>query len=82
MKKEAYIDSNTKKLREWLKSIGLTPVTYPDEDREGLTAPYPNCMGKMVMSHSGLRYDTDDDYNEFTICNSEEEFKELVLKLI
>jgi hypothetical protein len=78
---EAYFNENTPELREWLKSQGLIPETYPDCERQGLTAPYPNCNGEMVMYSDGLRYDTDDDANEFTICDTEEEFKRLVIDI-
>ena len=79
---EAYIHDNTPELRSWLLEQGLTPVAYPDSARPGLTAPYPNVFGERIKYNDGLRYDTDDDADDFVICNSEEEFKQLVLELI
>lgn len=80
--KEAYYHNNTPSLREWLREQGLTPVAYPDSDRRGITAPYPSCIGKMIMYNDGERFDSDDDIDDFLICDSEDEFKETVLKLI
>lgn len=80
--KEAYYSENTPELRVWLREQGLTPVAYPDCERQGLTAPYPNCMGEMVMYNDGLRFETDDDASEFVICASEEEFRDNVVKLM
>lgn len=78
-KSEIYYPNNTSELREWLKLQGLTPVTYPDCDRPGLIAPYPNCEGKMIMYSDGVRYETDDDFWEFIMVETEEEFKKLIL---
>ena len=83
MKKEAYINKNDPELREWLRTQGLVPVTYPDcDERQGLTAPYPNGLGGMTMYHDGIRYEEDDDSDEFIICDSEEEFKKTVIELL
>ena len=78
-KSQIYYPNNTPELREWLKLQGLTPVTYPDCDRPGLIAPYPNCEGKMIMYSDGVRYETDDDFWEFIMVETEEEFKKLIL---
>ena len=46
---KAYINSNTAELRDWLKSIDLLPIDYPECDRyNGLIAPYYIRKG---MSH-------------------------------
>lgn len=83
MEKEAYINRNTHELREWLREQGLIPETYPDCcDYNGLTAPYPNSFGEMKMYRDGLRYEEDDDSDEFIICDSEEEFKRTVIELL
>lgn len=78
-KREVYYPYNTPELREWLRLQGLTPVAYPDCDRPGLIAPYPNCEGKMIMYNDGVRYETDDDSWEFIMTETEEEFKKLIL---
>lgn len=80
--KEAYYEDNSPSLRQWLREKGLTPIDYPDSDGYGITAPYPNCMGEMIMYNDGIRFDDDDDMENCIICRSEEEFKEEVLKLI
>lgn len=77
MKKEAYYYYNTDELREWLKGLGLSPISYPDCDRLGITAPYCGLYYK-----DGVRYKDDDDADIFHICESEEEFKNFVLELI
>lgn len=83
MKKEAYINENTPELRNWLKGQGLIPETYPDCcDYNGLTAPYPNSFGEMIMYKDGVRYEEDDDFEEFIICENEEMFKETVIELL
>lgn len=83
MKKEAYINKNTPELRAWLREQGLIPETYPDCcDYNSLTAPYPNSFGEMKMYKDGIRYEEDDDYDEFIICDSEEEFKRTVSELL
>ena len=83
MKKEAYINENTPELRDWLKRQGLIPETYPDCcDYNGLTAPYPNSFGEMTMYKDGVRYEEDDDFEEFIICENEEMFKETVIGLL
>ena len=39
--KAAYINKNTEELRNWLRSVGLFPIDYPECDRcNGLIAPY------------------------------------------
>lgn len=87
---KAYINSNTAELRDWLKSIDLLPIDYPECDRyNGLIAPYYIRKG---MSHEdnevvifyryGVVYDTDDDAEDYYFCESEEEFKEKVLGLV
>lgn len=51
-------------------------------DYNGLTAPYPNSFGEMTMYKDGIRYEEDDDFEEFIICENEEMFKETVIKLL
>lgn len=80
--REAYFDTNTPELRNWLKEQGLTPVAHPDCYRQGLTAPYPDWTGDMIMYNDGLRSEEDNDMEHCVICSSEEEFKENVLKII
>lgn len=77
---QAYISENTPELRCWLKSIGLQPINYPECDEyNGLTAPYGR---ENLFYHDGVRYETDDDAEEYYFCESEEEFKEKVLGLV
>lgn len=59
------------------KRTRLVPDSYPDSDRAGITAPYCG-----MYYHDGVRFKDDDDADTFRICDSEEEFKELVLELI
>lgn len=77
MIKEAYYYNNTEELRSWLREQGLSPDSYPDSDRAGITAPYCG-----MYYHDGVRFKDDDDADTFRICESEEEFKESVLELI
>ena len=87
---KAYINSNTSELRDWLKSIDLLPIDYPECDRHnGLIAPYHiregmSLEGKdvVIFYRDGLVYDTDDDAENYYFCESEDEFKEKVLELI
>lgn len=51
-------------------------------DYNGLTAPYPNSFGEMTMYKDGIRYEEDDDSEEFIICENEEEFKRTVIELL
>ena len=86
----AYINENTTELRDWLKSIGLLPIDYPECDRRnGLIAPYHirKCMPYedkdwVMFYKDGVVYDTDDDAEDYYFCETEEEFKERVLELI
>ena len=88
--KAAYINKNTEELRDWLKSIGMLPIDYPECDRiGGLIAPYHIRRGMahedkdLVMFYrDGVVYDTDDDAEDYYFCDTEEEFKERVLELI
>lgn len=88
--KAAYINKNTEELRNWLRSIGLFPIDYPECDRySGLIAPYHIRKGMMyeekdwVMFYKdGVVYDTDDDVSDYFFCDTEEEFKKKVLELI
>lgn len=87
---KAYINSNTAELRDWLKSIDLLPVDYPECDRyNGLIAPYYIRKGMshedkevVIFYRDGVVYDTDDDAEDYYFCESEEEFKEKVLGLV
>lgn len=77
---KAYIYGNTAELRDWLKSIGLQPIDYPECDEyNGLIAPYGR---DNLFYRDGVVYDTDDDAEEYYFCYNEEEFKEKVLELI
>lgn len=76
----AYIHGNTTELRDWLKSIGLQPIDYPEcDERDGLIAPYGR---DNLFYRDGVVYDTDDDAEEYYFCYDKEEFKEKVLELI
>ena len=85
----AYINENTAELRDWLKSIGMQPIDYPEcDERRGLIAPYhirPGMPGEgkeMVMFYKdGEVFETDDDASECYFCETEDEFKEKVLEL-
>lgn len=87
---KAYINSNTSELRDWLKSIDLLPIDYPECDRHnGLIAPYHiresmPLEGKdvVIFYRDGVVYDADDDAEDYYFCESEDEFKEKVLELI
>lgn len=87
---KAYINSNTAELRDWLKSIDLLPIDYPECDRyNGLIAPYYIRKGMshednevVIFYRDGVVYDTDDDAEDYYFCESEEEFREKVLKLV
>lgn len=87
---KAYINENTAELRDWLKSIGMLPIDYPECDsRVGLIAPYhirkgmPNEYKDLVMFYrDGVVYDTDDDAEDYYFCDTEEDFKERVMELI
>lgn len=87
---KAYINSNTAELRDWLKSIDLLPIDYPECDRyNGLIAPYYIRKGMshednevVIFYRDGVVYDTDDDAEDYYFCESEEEFKEKVLGLV
>lgn len=77
---KAYINSNTAELRDWLKSIGLQPICYPEcDERNGLIAPYGR---DNLFYQDGVVYDTDDDAEDYYFCYDEEEFKGKVLELI
>lgn len=77
---KAYIYGNTAELRDWLKSIGLQPIDYPECDEyNGLIAPYGR---DNLFYRDGVVYDTDDDAEEYYFCYDKEEFKEKVLELI
>lgn len=88
--KAAYINKNTSELRNWLKSVGLFPIDYPECDRHsGLIAPYHTRKGMMdegtgwvIFYKDCVVYDTDDDAEDYYFCDTEEEFKERVLELI
>lgn len=88
--KSAYINKNTEDLRDWLRSVGLFPIDYPECDRYiGLIAPYharksmPNEDKDWVVFYKdGVVYDTDDDAADYFFCDTEEEFKKKVLELI
>ena len=88
--KAAYINENTAELRDWLKSIGMLPIDYPECDsRSGLIAPYHIRRGMahenkdwVMFYRDGVVYDTDDDAADYYFCDTEEEFKERVLELI
>ena len=88
--KSAYINKNTSELINWLRSVGLFPIDYPECDRyNGLIAPYhtrksmPNEDKDWVIFYrDGVVYDTDDDASDYYFCDTEEEFKEKVLELI
>lgn len=79
---EAYIRDNTPELREWLSEQLLFPINYPDSDRPGLTAPYTDCRGQKIAYRDGLRFEDDNDANEFIICHDEEEFKKVVTNIL
>lgn len=87
---KAYINSNTAELRDWLRSVGLFPIDYPECDRyNGLIAPYHIRKGMpnedkdwVIFYKDGVVYDTDDDAEDYYFCESEEEFKEKVLGLV
>ena len=54
---KAYIYGNTAELRDWLKSIGLQPIDYPECDEyNGLIAPYGR---DNLFYRDGVVYDTD-----------------------
>lgn len=77
---QAYIYGNTAELRDWLKSVGLQPIDYPEcDERNGLIAPYGR---DNLFYRDGVVYDTDDDAEEYYFCYDKEEFKEKVLELI
>ena len=77
---KAYIYGNTAELRDWLKSIGLQPIDYPEcDEHNGLIDPYGR---DNLFYQDGVVYDTDDDAEEYYFCYNEEEFKEKVLELI
>ena len=88
--KSAYINKNTAELRDWLRSIGMLPIDYPECDsRNGLIAPYHIRRGMayedkdwVMFYRDGVVYDTDDDAEDYYFCDTEEEFKERVLELI
>lgn len=88
--KAAYINKNTEELRNWLRSVRLFPIDYPECDRyNGLIAPYyirksmPNEDKDWVIFYKdGVVYDTDDDASDYYFCDTEEEFKKKVLELI
>ena len=88
--KSAYINKNTSELRDWLRSVGLFPIDYPECDRyNGLIAPYHIRKGMMdegtgwvIFYRDGVVYDTDDDAADYYFCDTEEEFKKKVLELI
>lgn len=88
--KAAYINENTAELRDWLKSIGMLPIDYPECDsRGGLIAPYHIRRGMahenidwVMFYRDGIVYDTDDDAEDYYFCDTEEEFKKKVLELI
>ena len=88
--KSAYINKNTEELRNWLRSVRLFPIAYPECDRyNGLIAPYyirksmPNEDKDWVIFYKdGVVYDTDDDASDYYFCDTEEEFKKKVLELI
>ena len=88
--KAAYINENTAELRDWLKSIGMLPIDYPECDRQnGLIAPYHIRRGMayenkdwIMFYRDGIVYDTDDDAEDYYFCDAEEEFKKRVLELI
>lgn len=76
---KAYIYGNTAELRDWLKSIGLQPIDYPECDEyNGLIAPYGR---DNLFYRDGIVYDTDDDAEEYYFCYDKEEFKGKVLEL-
>lgn len=87
---KAYINENTAELREWLKSVGMLPIDYPECDRHnGLIAPYHIRKGMahegkdwVIFYRDGIVYETDDDAEDYYFCESEEEFKEKVLGLV
>lgn len=89
MNMKAYINENTAELRDWLKSIDMLPIDYPEcDERRGLIAPYhirPGMSGEgkeMVMFYKdGEVFETDDDAEEYYFCYDEDEFKEKVLEL-
>lgn len=88
--KSAYIDKNTSELRDWLRSVGMFPIDYPECDRyNGLIALYHIRKGMMdegtdwvIFYKDGVVYDTDDDAADYFFCDTEEEFKKKVLELI
>ena len=88
--KSAYINKNTSELRDWLKSVGIFSIDYPECDRyNGLIAPYHIRKGMMdegtdwvIFYKDGIVYDTDDDVSDYYFCDTEEEFKKKVLILI
>lgn len=87
---KAYINSNTAELRDWLKSIDLLPIDYPECDRsDGLIAPYHIRKGMphedkevVIFYRDGVVYDTDDDAEDYYFCQDEEEFKKKVMEFI
>jgi hypothetical protein len=77
---QAYIYGNTAELRDWLKSVGLQPIDYPECDEcNGLIAPYGR---DNLFYNDGVVNKTDDDAEDYYFCYNEEEFKEKVLELI
>ena len=77
---QAYIYGNTVELRDWLKSVGLQPIDYPEcDERNGLIAPYGR---DNLFYNDGVVHKTDDDAENYYFCYNEEEFKEKVLELI
>ena len=88
--KSAYINKNTSELINWLRSVGLFPIDYPECDRyNGLIVPYHIRKGMpnedkdwVIFYKDGVVYDTDDDAADYYFCDTEEEFKKKVLELI
>ena len=68
--KSAYINKNTSELINWLRSVGLFPIDYPECDRyNGLIAPYHIRKGMpnedkdwVIFYKDGVVYDTDDEH--------------------
>ena len=77
---KAFIRENTAELRDWLKSIDLLPIDYPECDRyNGLIAPYGR---DNLFYKDGVVETTDDDAEDYYFCYDVDEFKEKVLGLI
>lgn len=76
---QAFISQNTSGLREWLKSVGLQPIDYPEcDERDGLIAPYGR---DNLFYQDGVVNIDDDDAEEYYFCHDEDEFTEKVLEL-